>query len=292
MKRVLILGAGSFVGGAFEAYLKEKREGFCVATVDMRSPSWQKQSFAGFDTAVHVAGIAHRSSKGLDAVETDEYWRVNALLPFEAAQKAKAEGIKQFIFLSSMSVYGQEGRIGQIAVIGDTTPLAPDTLYGKSKLEAENRLKTLEDEGFRLVVLRPPMIYGPRCKGNYPLLSKAARMLPFFPDLGNRRSMLYIGTLCRVLHSLAESGAGGLFFPRNREDVEVSQLVHLIASAHGHHIKLTRLFNGLIRLPGGRIAAFNKVFGSLIYDAALPTGLSGDEEAFEDTVRITEGALR
>lgn len=289
MKRVLILGTGSYVGGAFEAYLKDRRDSFCVAAVSMR-PGWQKESFAGFDTAVHVAGIAHRPTGGMDAREADEYWRVNALLPFEAAQKAKAEGVRQFIFFSSMSVYGQDGGMAAPVVIGPETAPAPSTLYGRSKLEAENRLSVLENDHFHVAVLRPPMIYGPKCRGNYPLLSKAARALPIFPDTGNRRSMLYIGTLCGTLRALVESGGGGLFFPRNREDVAVPDMVRLIARVHGRRIALVKAFNGPIRLLGGRIGALQKVFGSLCYDAALPTGAAEmAETGLEESVLLSEG---
>lgn len=290
MKRVLILGASGFVGSALKAHLTVPR--FAVETVSMRGDDWQKRNFAGADAAVMAAGIAHRTIEGLSPDEAGEYWRVNALLPFEAAKKAKMEGVRQFIFLSSMSVYGKEGGVLCPEVIDRATEPAPVTLYGKSKLEAEKRLSELSDDGFHVACLRPPMIYGPGCKGNYPLLAKAAGMLPFFPDMGNKRSMLYIGTLCRAAEALIESGEGGLFFPRNKEDVDVAQLVRLIALSHQKNIRLTKAFNAPIRLLAGRSEKLRKVFGSLVYDEHLPTGYTGDEETLEETVRITEGAAR
>src|SRR5690606_7124221 len=115
---------------------------------------------------IHVAGIAHVKETKENA---DLYYKVNRDLAFEVAKKAKNEGVKQFIFLSSMSVYGIETGIIKI-----NTPTNPKTNYGRSKLEAEELISSIESDSFKVAILRPPMIYGKGCKGNYIRLANLA----------------------------------------------------------------------------------------------------------------------
>ena len=102
MKRILITGAGSYIGNSFIRYMQQFPGQYQTEAVDMIDGSWREKSFAGFDAVYHVAGIAHIR-------ETTEnahlYYEVNRDLAVETARKAKADGVPQFIFLSSMSVY-------------------------------------------------------------------------------------------------------------------------------------------------------------------------------------------
>ena len=196
MKKILITGANSYIGTSFATYMMQWQQEYQADTIDMIDGSWREKSFAGYDSVFHVAGIAHISTKKLDEQAREKYWKVNALLPVEVTQKAKAEGVGQFIFLSSMSVYGEHGSIKHPVVITRETKPVPKDIYSQSKLKAEEGILPLHDEGFRVCILRPPMIYGPGCKGNYQLLEKAALKLPFFPDIRNERSMLFIDNLC------------------------------------------------------------------------------------------------
>ena len=115
----------------------------------------------------------------------------------DTARKAKEDGVSQFIFMSSIIVYGNEGQKG---IINQNTKENPADFYGRSKLMAEEGLKVLEDENFKVAVIRPPMIYGKDSKGNYPRLSKMAKKLPFFPYVANQRSMLHIDNLCELIY--------------------------------------------------------------------------------------------
>ena len=135
------------------------------------------------------------------------------------------------MFFSTMSVYGLT--VGHIRA---NTPLAPNTLYGQSKLAAERDLALLADARFHVAVLRPPMIYGRGCKGNYPRLSALIRKLPVFPRVPNERSMLYIDCLCLFMARLLESGEGGLYFPQNQAFVATDALACQIALAHGKQL--------------------------------------------------------
>lgn len=282
MKRVLITGAGSYLGGAIEKELKAFPEAFAADVLDVKESGWAQASFAGVDAVVHVAGIAHQKETAENA---DAYDRVNRALAIRVAEKAKAEGVGQFVFFSSMSVYGKVcGRITE------ATPPAPNTHYGKSKWEAEEALRAMADDRFRVAILRPPMVYGRGCKGNYPRLSAMVQKLPVFPRVQNERSMLYIGCLCGFVRRLLASGEGGLFFPQNREYVSTDELARQIALAHGKRLWQPRGFGWLLQLLSTRVGTIGKVFGTLTYDKAMSTAFQDEPQPdFAKTVRYTEG---
>lgn len=276
MKKVLITGAGSYIGTTFESWAKENEPDIQIETQDMRGDSWKVRDFSGFDSVFHVAGIAHADVGKVTEEQKALYYKVNSDLTIECAKKAKAEGVKQFIFMSSIIVYGESAGIGQTKVITRETPLSPANFYGDSKVKAEEGLQKLADDVFKVVILRPPMIYGKGSKGNYPLLAKMARKLPFFPDVQNQRSMLYVGNLCRFISLMIENEECGVFFPQNKEYVRTSDLVHMIAKAHGRNIYMAKMFNPILRLLGkmngksgrrsNKISGMvNKAFGNMVY---------------------------
>lgn len=259
MKKILITGANSYIGTSFEKWLKQWTEEYSIDTVDMKDGAWKKKSFSGYDVVFHVAGIAHIK-------ETKEnvplYYKVNRDLVYEVAKKAKAYGVEQFIFLSSMSVYGMEKGV----ISKDTVP-APKSNYGKSKLQAEELIAPLQDATFNIAVLRPPMLYGPGCKGNYVRLEKFALKSPIFPDIKNKRSMIYIDNLCEFVKQIIDDESSGLFFPQNDEYTCTSDMVREIAEAHGKKIHMTKLFNPLLRVL--KVSTVNKVFGDLVYEKEI-----------------------
>lgn len=183
MKKILITGAGSFIGSAFEKYMAKWPERYQVDTIDMIDGSWRDKSFAGYDAVYHVAGIAHSDVGNVSEERKAFYYKINTDLTVETAQKAKRDGVKQFIFMSSAIVYGDSAPIGQKKRINKDTPVNPANFYGDSKVKAENGILPLNDESFKVCVLRPPMIYGPGSKGNYPVLAKFAKKLPVFPHI-------------------------------------------------------------------------------------------------------------
>ncbi|MBR5044425.1 MAG: NAD-dependent epimerase/dehydratase family protein [Clostridia bacterium] len=270
MKKILITGAGSYIGTSFENYLKENYpDDYLVDTVDMLDPSWRERSFAGYDAVYHVAGIAHSDSGKISPEKEKLYRSVNTDLTVETAKKAKADGVGQFIFMSSAIVYGESGRIGKPKVVTPDTPTAPANCYGDSKVQAENGLAPLSDEGFRVCVLRPPMIYGKGSRGNFPQLERFAKKLHFFPYVKNQRSMLYIGNLVEFVRLMIENREQGVFFPQNAEYSNTSELVQMIAAVNGRKIRLIRGFGWILRIMGRFIGALNKAFGNLTYEETM-----------------------
>ena len=287
MKKVLITGANSYIGTSFERWVSQYPDRYKVDTVDMKDGSWRDKDFSYYDVVFHVAGIAHVSS---DPTLKDLYYRVNRDLTIETAKKAKVEGVKQFIFMSSIIVYGDSSK-GKRVIDRNTIP-SPSNFYGDSKLQAEEGLKALEDENFKIVILRPPMIYGKGSKGNYPKLSKAAQILPIFPDIDNERSMLHIDNLCEFIRLMIDNEERGLFFPQNEEYVKTSEMVRMIAEAHGRKIRLTKVFNPIIKMMYG-INVVNKVFGNLVYENSMSVYKKGEYRIrdFEESIKLSEVIL-
>lgn len=269
MKKILITGAGSYIGTSVEQYLARWEDAYTVDTVDMVDCSWREQSFRGYDAVLHVAGLVHQPKTKDDPAEADRYDRINHLLAVETARKAKAEGVKQFVFLSSASVYGLNAPVGKVVMITRDTPLNPADNYGISKKNAEEDLQKLRDPQFRLAIVRPPMIYGKGCKGNYQTMAKLAKKLPMFPWVDNQRSMLYMENLAEFIRLLIDDEADGIFCPQNNEYVNTSEMVNLIAHANGKGILLVRGFAWALKLLRPMTGIVDKAFGSLCYDFDL-----------------------
>lgn len=259
MKKILITGANSYIGTSLEKWLMKNPNEYYIDTLDMRYDSWKEKDFSGYDVVFHVAGIVHIK----ETKENQElYFKVNRDLVFDTAKKAKADGVKQFIFISSMSVYGIEN-----GIIDQNTPLKPNSAYGKSKKEAEELITKLADEFFIITIIRPPMVYGKGCKGNYTRLSSLALKTPLFPNIDNKRSMIYIDNLSEFVKQLIDNCSDGLFFPQNADYVNTSEMVRLIAEAHGKRLMMTKLLNPLLILL--KVSTINKMFGDLVFEKNL-----------------------
>lgn len=284
MKKVLITGENSYIGTSLEHWFLREPNKYKVDTVDMKDESWKEKDFSSYDVVFHVAGIAHVSS---DPKIEDLYYKVNRDLTIETAKKAKAEGVKQFIFMSSIIVYGDSS--SRKRVIDINTVPTPTNFYGNSKLQAEKGIKDLETDDFKIVILRPPMIYGKNSKGNYPRLANIAKKIPVFPDIDNERSMLHIDNLCEFIKVMIDHKKSGLYFPQNKEYVKTSELVKAIAEVHGKKIWMTKLFNPVLRLMFG-IGIVNKVFGNLVYDKSMSDYNKANYRirTFKESIELTE----
>lgn len=286
MKKILITGANSYIGTSLENWLRQWADKYSIDTIDMIDGTWKEKDFSTYDVVFHVAGIAHVSA---DTKMEELYYKVNRDLTIETAKKAKAEGVKQFIFMSSIIVYGDSSHINHKRVIDKNTVPEPSNFYGRSKLEAEEGIVPLMDDNFNVVVIRPPMIFGKGSKGNYPRLAKMAQKLPIFPDVKNERSMLHIDNLCEFIRLMIVNEERGVFYPQNAEYVGTSELVKLVAEAHGKKIILTRVFNPMLKLMGSFVGTVNKAFGNLVYEKSM----SEYKEEYRvgdlrESVRLTE----
>ncbi len=259
-KRILVAGKNSYIGCNFIEYINSLG-GYDAQAISVRDDAWKRLDFSKYDVIYDVAGIAHIK-------ETEDnrhlYYEVNRDLAVELAKKAKEEGVKQFIYLSSMSVFGLiEGHIDM------NTPTNPVNAYGKSKLEAERQLMALSSKDFIVTIVRPPMVYGVGCKGNYQLLRKFALKVKAFPNVNNKRSMISIENMSKAVVGMIDHPKTYVYHPQDLEYIRTYDMVKKITKESGTRLLTIRGFNWLIKLMTKRINIFKKVFGSLTYDKEM-----------------------
>lgn len=278
MKKILITGVNSFIGNGVEHYLLEYNDQnggqlYQVEKISQRDDEWEKNDFSIYDVVLDVTGIAHADIGRLSREQKQEYLKINCELVVKTAQKAKQQGVKQFVYLSSISVYGNDFRAGKTIYITKDTQPNPTNVYGRSKWEAEQQLMPLQSEDFQVAILRLPMVYGANCKGNYCLLSRMAGRFPVFPNATEGKSMIYIENLAEFIRLLVEQGGGGLFYPQNAEYASASELVRLIRKVRGKRTLICKGMGPVIKLvaglPGKPGLLINKAFGGLAYSEEM-----------------------
>lgn len=298
-KKVLITGAGSYIGEIFRAYASENYPALKIAAIDMIDGSWREKDFSAYEIVYHVAGIAHADVGKVDEATKAKYYAVNTDLAIEVCEKAKAEGVKEFIFMSSMIVYGDSAPYGKKKVVdANTVPIA-ENFYGDSKLQADVAVRALSDDTFKVIVLRPPMIYGRGSKGNYPTLAKLAKKLPVFPDVDNERSMLHIDNLCEflcqimLLQEIKQNAT--VLIPQNAEWTKTSEMVKAIAQVSGKNIKNLGVMKPAVMLGSkvrGKIGGLvNKAFGNSVYahELSVYEGIEYQRVSLLESIIRTEG---
>lgn len=265
MKRILITGAGSYIGTKVESWLKQWPEEFQVDAIDTIDGHWKQADFSKYDVVYNVAGIAHVKAA---AGEGPLYYAINRDMVIEIAKAAKAAGVKQFIHMSSMIVYKEVKTLEGKQIHKDTVP-SPNGFYGDSKLQGEIGIRELDCPSFKVCILRPPMIYGPGCKGNFPRLVWLAQKTPVFPAWHNKRSMLYIDNLCEFVKQVILHEVEGVVYPQNDAYADTVEIIRYYAKANGKRVWITKLFNPLIWLFGDHVRSLGKMFSNSTYDMAM-----------------------
>lgn len=299
-KKILITGAGSYIGEAFRSYAGEHYDALKVDTVDMLDSAWREKDFSEYDIVYHLAGLAHADVGNVDDDIKAKYYAVNTDLAVEVCEKAKAEGVKKFVFMSSMIVYGDSAPCGKSKIVDKHTVPEATNFYGDSKLQADVAVRSLADDNFKVIVLRPPMIYGRGSKGNYPTLAKLAKKLPLFPNINNERSMLHIDNLCEFLcqimliKEVKENAV--VLIPQNAEWTKTSEMVKEIADVSGKKIVLMGgIMKSVVslggRMPGKIGGLVNKAFGNFVYahDLSIYPGINYQTTKLKESIERTEG---
>lgn len=297
--KVLIVGKGSYIGESFTNYAKEHyKDNFEIDSVDTINPGWKDMDFSKYDIVYHVAGIAHADVGNVSDEIKEKYYKVNTDLTIEVANKAKNEGVKEFIFMSSMIVYGDSAPYGTTKIVDRNTIPSPANFYGDSKLQADVAVRDLASDEFKVIVLRPPMIYGKGSKGNYPLLAKLAKTSPIFPNIDNERSMLHIDNLCEFLCQIMLVDVkqnATVLIPQNNEWTKTSDMVKEISQVNGKKILVSKLFNPCVSvahlMPRKISGLVDKAFGNNCYDLRLSDyeGLNYQLDSLNESVSKTEG---
>jgi nucleoside-diphosphate-sugar epimerase len=254
MKKILLTGSSGFIGSYFINKYKE--------TYDMQSFSFLKDDIntldcKDVDVVLHLSALVHQ----MDGASKEEYERVNVIQTLQLAEKAKTLGVKHFVFMSTVKVYGEEIDIPYT----QESECNPQDEYGKSKLKAEQLLQELEDETFKVSIIRTPIVYGYGVKANIKSLAQLVKKVPLLPfgKINNRRSMVYIGNLCHLVDIVISKRESGIFLAADEHPVSTTQLIMLIGKNLNRQVYLIRipLFESLLKLL--RPSFHKRLYGSL-----------------------------
>lgn len=258
MKNILITGPNSYIGKNIAKKLMHEKDNYYIEFISLKNKDWEKKSFAKFDVVIHLSALVHKKEK---KHIYNDYLKVNYLLTKKVAEKSKEDGVHQFIFFSTMNVFGITR-----GAIDEKTKENPTSYYGKSKLKAEIELKKLQDRKFKLAIIRPPMVYGENCVGNFKTLFKFSKKISYFPFVNNSRSMIYIENLSNFVKMIIDNNETGIFHPQNNEYVNTSILLKKLSYYNSKEIKLIKGFEKTISILSNNINIFQKIFGDLTYE--------------------------
>lgn len=267
MKKILVIGKGSFVGNSFIEYMNENYyDTYSIENISSMNGIWKTIDFGKYDAVYNVAGLAHvKAKRNMEK----KYYEVNCNLPVEICKKAKSDGCPLFIHMSSMIVFGSMSKIGEKKYITKETVPKPENFYGGSKLKADNQLLELVDENFHVAIMRPPLLYSHNARDNFPRLIKISRKLPIFPMLENEQSMLYVYNLVELIRLIIDNNGNGIFYPQNKEYTCTTEMVKKFSKIFGNRMYLTSFFNPILKWMSQFIPVINKAFGNLCYEKEL-----------------------
>jgi len=263
--RILITGKNSYIGNSVKTWLNEKEPSFIVDEISLRNIDLRTISLENYDVIFHVAGIAHVSS---NKKLIPEYFKVNRDLAIQVAKKAKKEGVRHFIFTSSMAIYGDDRPIGNFKSVDIHNP-APSNAYGQSKLEADLAIQKLQDNDFNVSILRIPMVYGKTAKGNFLKLVNISKKLLVFPKLRNIRSFLHIKNLSELVRLIIVNNINGVFYPQDHKFFNTTEFILNNREKLGKKTILLPFLTLPLRFVGLFIKSINKIYGNKYYEISL-----------------------
>lgn len=282
---ILITGKDGYISSNLKGYLSEKFPEYKIRNESIRNIKIESLMLNGLDVVVHTAAIVHQKQ----TPDSENFYnKINTNLTYELALRAKQSGVGQFIFFSTMAVFENAEKITS------ATNLKPKTYYGKSKLAAENLILKLQDENFKISIIRPPMVYGPNCPGNYALLSKISKKIPVFPLIDNKRSMIYIDNLLEITAQIIFNKDSGIFHPHDKELINTGLMVKEICLNHTKKIILTKYGAGIIKAIFGKNKTYNKIFGNLYYDDLLANYRDNSYQIidFKEAIKKSEKVMK
>ena len=282
--KVLIIGKDSYIGNHIDEWLS--KHGHQAEQLDVMNDEWKTYDYSLYDAIVHVAGIVHQPN----CQDWNLYKRVNTDMPIAIATMAKKAGVRQYVFFSTMGVYGLEKKLTP-NVIGEKTPLNPVGMYGKSKYMAEKGLNALQDESFNIAIVRPPSVYGKGCRGGYitgfTSIAKKLHVVPCAYE-NARQSFIYIDNLSELVSQLVERNLHGVFCPQDDKAVCANELLEAISKGLGKKYRSSRLLGYMLRAVSF-IPLVNKAYGGVEYAKELSSinGVDYVVVPFEEGMRRT-----
>ena len=257
---ILLTGSNGFIGNYFINNYKAK---YNIKTFSFRNDSLSALSLDNINQVIHLSALVHQ----MGGASKEEYERVNVTQTLDLATKAKQSGVKHFVFMSTVKVYGEETS----GVYTENSKCEPQDEYGKSKLKAEIKLLKLEDTGFKVSIIRTPIVYGYGVKANIKNLVSLVKKVPVIPfgKIQNKRSMVYIGNLCHLIDEVIKQEQSSVFLASDDKAVSTTGLIKLIADSLVRNTLLIRipLFETILRLV--KPSFHKRLYGSLEIDNVL-----------------------
>ena len=283
--KVLIVGKNSYIAQRTGACFEKKPVPAEVEYISVRDDSWKQAELSGFDAVIYTAAIVHRK----DEVPLETYDAVNAQQQFEFAQAAKTAGVKQFVFLSTMGVYGQDKKLPNGNIVDEHVPLKPFPGYGSSKLKGEQLIQTLEDDAFHVSIIRPANVYGKGCKGGYISgFAKITSTLPVLPRAfeESRQGMLFVDNLAELCWLAVNSDCSGVYPAQDRTPVSAYDIMRAMADCICPKKKALPGQAALKLIQGNGLV--NKLFGGVSYAEDYAKCPLGDYQLVEFRDAIKE----
>lgn len=258
--KILLTGSTGFIGSFYKQYSRYKD---FIIPFSFQNDSIIKHDFSKFDIVVHLAALVHE----MNDADPKAYQEVNATKTLELAQKAKSNGVKQFVFMSTVKVYGE----GSDSAYTETSPCNPADDYGKSKFFAEQELLKLQNDQFIISIIRTPIVYGVDAKANIKNLITLIQRVPILPLRGihNQRSMVYIGNLAHLIDTVIKQQASGIFLAADDSPISTTDLVQKIAEALGRKQYLFTLPFFASSLRQLKPSLYQRLFGNFLIDNTL-----------------------
>ena len=258
--KLLVTGANGFVGSYFVEHYKSNYD---IQAFSFSHDDFESLDLNGIELIIHLSALVHQVAHANEA----KYRKINVAQTLGLAKKAKLQGVSHFIFMSSVKVYGEETD----KVLDEHSPCNPKDAYGKSKLEAEKALQSLEDENFKVSIIRTPIVYGKGVKANFSSLIRLIKKVPLLPFRGikNRRSIVYIGNLSAIIDQIVQTRESGIFLASDESAVSTSELIELIASALHKKIYLFTIPFFSLLLKVLKPALYQRLYQSLEIDNTL-----------------------
>lgn len=271
-KKILLTGSSGFVGGNFLNLYKDQFE---FISVSLREQRLDDINFKGVDCVLHCAALVHQ----MKGAPENDYFRVNYELTKTLAENAKKAGVEQFIFLSTAHVFGDSGTLyDHEKRFSEDSACSPKDAYGKSKYAAEQFLLSMQNDFFKVAIIRPPMIYGKGAKGNINSLIKLVKLMPFLPLAfpKNKRSVVFIENLCYFIKLVVEKRAQGVLLVQDETPISLEKLIRDIAAALKKSSRIfsppTLLLKVLFRLFPQKAV---RLFGTLALDSKKSNAILG-----------------
>lgn len=269
--KILITGNTGYVGNCVKNYLSKKTD-YSIDTVSLRGEKWLSINFSEYDIIFHCAGITPKSG-----ICDDLFFKVNRDITFKLAQKCKNAGVRHFIYLSSMAVYGVKPSVKD-GIISKNTLCKPDTAYGKSKYEGEKLINSLFDEDFNVSIIRTPSIYGKGSTDYFNQYYSIIKKLPIIPYAFRqcKRSAIHIDNLCELTYLIINRSEYGIFCPSDAHALSTTEYIQSLQPC-----KLSRILGKMLELVCSNMSVANQIWGSIAYDNSLTTIFDSKYQLFD-----------